>query len=207
MAFRTLSAIICLLLAIPSHATAQQSLAEDAAFADVQKHFAEAYNNKNVDAMAAAFTENGIRVTPSGIFQGRDAIRRNLQEVLNMGLHDYTVRRTISRLEGNFVSMPGSGRPSSAINLSTAITPRSLSARVIKRRSWKRRLLSPHLERKWTCRDCAEEVRFRKSGNWASTSIYEYEPWIIDLSAAVIITAQQTSQSQYKHRTSRGYLA
>ena len=35
----------------------------------------------------------------------------------------------------------------------------------------------------------------------------EYEPWIIDLSAAVIITAQQTSQSQYKHRTSRGYLA
>jgi len=45
-------------------------------------------------------------------------------------------------------SMPGSGRPSWEINLSTAITPRSWSARVIKRRSWKRRLPSPHLDRK-----------------------------------------------------------
>jgi ketosteroid isomerase-like protein len=65
------------------------------------------YNHKDVDAMAAAFTENGIRVTPSGIFQGRDAIRCNLQDALNMGLHDYAVRRTISRLEGNFVFNAG----------------------------------------------------------------------------------------------------
>jgi hypothetical protein len=36
----------------------------------------------DVDAMAAAFTENGVRVTPSGIFQGRDAIRRNLQDAV-----------------------------------------------------------------------------------------------------------------------------
>jgi ketosteroid isomerase-like protein len=107
MALRTLPATICLLLAIPPHATAQQSSTEDTAFADVQKHFAEAYNNKDVDAMAAAFTENGIRVTPSGIFQGRESIRRNLQDVLNMGLHDYSVRRTISRLEGNFVLNAG----------------------------------------------------------------------------------------------------
>ena len=32
--------------------------------------------------MAAAFTENGVRVTPSGILQGRDAIRRNLQDAV-----------------------------------------------------------------------------------------------------------------------------
>ena len=107
MALKTLPATICLLLAVPAHATAQQSSTEDTAFADVQKHFAEAYNHKDVDAMAAAFTENGIRVTPSGIFEGRDAIRRNLQDVINMGLHDYTVRRTISRLEGNFVFNAG----------------------------------------------------------------------------------------------------
>jgi ketosteroid isomerase-like protein len=107
MALRTLPATICLLLAILSHATAQQSSTEDTAFADVQKHFAEAYNRKDVDAMAAAFTENGIRVTPSGIFQGRDAIRRNLQDALNLGLHGYTVRRIISRLEGNFVFNAG----------------------------------------------------------------------------------------------------
>jgi Skp family chaperone for outer membrane proteins len=61
MALRILSATICLLLALTSHATAQQSAADDTAFADVQKHFAEAYNHKDVDAMAAAFTENGVR--------------------------------------------------------------------------------------------------------------------------------------------------
>jgi SnoaL-like domain len=148
MALRTLPAIICLLLAIPSHATAQQSSTEDTAFADVQKHFAEAYNNKDVDAMAAAFTENGIRVTPSGNFQGRDSIRRNLQDVLNMGLHDYQCDELYRVWKATSFLMPGSGRPSWGINLSTAITPRSLSARVTRQRSWKRRLLSPHFDRK-----------------------------------------------------------
>jgi ketosteroid isomerase-like protein len=80
---------------------------DDGAFAAIQQHFAEAYNRKDADAMAAAFTEDGIRVTPSGIFQGRDAIRRNLQDVLNMGLHDYKVQRTITRSEGTFVFNAG----------------------------------------------------------------------------------------------------
>jgi len=57
--------------------------------------------------MAAAFAEDGIRVSPSGIFQGRAAIRRNLQDVLNMGLHDYTVQRTVSRSDGTFVFNAG----------------------------------------------------------------------------------------------------
>jgi len=61
MASRILPATICLLLALSSHATAQQSPADDTAFADVQKHFAEAYNHKDVDATGAAFTENGVR--------------------------------------------------------------------------------------------------------------------------------------------------
>jgi hypothetical protein len=92
MALRILPATICLLLALSSHATAQQSSTEETAFADVQKHFAEAHNHKDVDAMAAAFTENGVRVTPSGIFQGRDAIRRNLQDALDMGLLRLEIR-------------------------------------------------------------------------------------------------------------------
>jgi ketosteroid isomerase-like protein len=91
---------LCVVLAMTSQARAQQDRADDSVYADLQKHFAEAYNRKDADAMAAAFTENGIRVTPGGIFEGRDAIRRNLQDVLNMGLHDYTVRRTLSRSEG-----------------------------------------------------------------------------------------------------------
>jgi len=79
----------------------------DDQYAELQKNFAEAYNRKDADAMAAAFAEDGIRVTPSGIFQGRAAIRRNLQDVLNMGLHDYTVQRTVSRSEGTFVFNAG----------------------------------------------------------------------------------------------------
>jgi len=74
-------------------AAAQEKQVTDDQYAELQKNFAEAYNRKDADAMAAAFAEDGIRVTPSGIFRGRDAIHRNLQDVLNMGLHDYTVPR------------------------------------------------------------------------------------------------------------------
>ena len=57
--------------------------------------------------MAAFFSENGVRITPAGIFRGRDAIRREMQRVIEMGLHDYSVRRTVSRLEGNMVFNAG----------------------------------------------------------------------------------------------------
>jgi ketosteroid isomerase-like protein len=60
--------------------------------------------------MAAAFSEDAIRVTPSGIFRGRAAIRKNFEDALNMGLHDYTVQRSISRVEGNFVFNAGEWR-------------------------------------------------------------------------------------------------
>jgi ketosteroid isomerase-like protein len=72
-------------------------------FEKVQSDFAEAYNRKDVDAMAMAFSETAIRVTPTGIFEGGEAIRRNLQDAIKMGLHDYTVRRTVSRQYGAFV--------------------------------------------------------------------------------------------------------
>ena len=110
MASRTLAAAICLLLAASLHARAEQNQTgqtDDAAFVNIQKYFAEAYNRGDVDAMAAAFAENGVRVTPSGIFQGRDAIRRNLQDAVNMGLHDYTVRRTLSRSRDGLVFNAG----------------------------------------------------------------------------------------------------
>jgi SnoaL-like domain len=94
---RTVFAILGLLVAIPSLAGAQQDRTTDSAVADFQKDFAAAYNRGDVDAMAAAFTEKAVRVTPSGIFQGRDAIRRGFQDAQKLGLHDYSVRRVISR--------------------------------------------------------------------------------------------------------------
>jgi ketosteroid isomerase-like protein len=73
----------------------------------VQAEFADAYNRKDVAAMTAFFSENGVRITPSGIFRGRDAIRREMQRVIEMGVHDYSVRRIVSRLEGNMVFNAG----------------------------------------------------------------------------------------------------
>src|SRR5437764_2682806 len=106
---RMIQTIVCVLLGATSLAIAQQSIpvTDDEVFQQVQKQFAEAYNRKDVQAMAALFTENGLRVTPSGIFNGRDAIRRNMQEAIEMGVHDYTVQRTVSRREGQLILNAG----------------------------------------------------------------------------------------------------
>ena len=95
----------CMLLCVVAPALAQQdpSASEEKLYENVLKQFAEAYNRQDADAMAALFTENGIRVTPNGILQGRDAIRHELQHMLAMGLHDYIVRRTVSHSEGNLI--------------------------------------------------------------------------------------------------------
>jgi ketosteroid isomerase-like protein len=77
-------------------------------FEKMQSEFAEAHNRKDIAAMAGFFSENGVRITPAGVFRGRDAIGRELQRVvIDLGLHDYSVRRTISRLEGNMVFNAG----------------------------------------------------------------------------------------------------
>jgi ketosteroid isomerase-like protein len=106
MVFRWIP-IACLLLAIPGTAIPYTVMAQDqldgAATAEMQKRFAEAYNRGDVDAMAAAFMEQAVRVTPTEKFQGRDAIRRSFQDALKLGLHDYSVQRVISRSEGPFV--------------------------------------------------------------------------------------------------------
>ena len=77
-------------------------------FEEKQSEFAEAYNRKDVPAMAAFFTEDAVRITPAGVFRGREAIGRELQRVsVDLGLHDYSVKRTVSRLEGNMVFNAG----------------------------------------------------------------------------------------------------
>ncbi|MCK1407690.1 nuclear transport factor 2 family protein [Bradyrhizobium sp. 76] len=102
---RTVVLAAFLLISASYVAAAQQTSGDQ--YADLQKNFAEAYNRKDVDAMAAAFTDDAIRVTPSGMFVGREAIRRNLQDVVNLDLHDYSVERNVSRSFGNFVFNAG----------------------------------------------------------------------------------------------------
>jgi ketosteroid isomerase-like protein len=106
MAFRSASFILCLLLAIPRMTIAGETL-DAAAMDEMHKHFSEAYNRGDLDSMAATFTENAVRVTPSGIFQGREAIRQSFSDALKLGLHDYSVQRTLSRPEGDFVFNAG----------------------------------------------------------------------------------------------------
>jgi ketosteroid isomerase-like protein len=91
---------IALPLVISVAASAQQGALDPSA--EMQKHFSEAYNKGDWDAMAAAFTEDAVRVTPSGVFKGRDSIRRGFADALKLGLHDYSVRRLSSREEGRF---------------------------------------------------------------------------------------------------------
>lgn len=107
---RMLYAGLATLLLIGAPPAQAQKSSDDDPSRNMKQHFAEAYNRGDVEAMADAFMENAIRVTPSGIFRGRDAIRRSFQAALDMGLHDYTVKRTISRSEGRFIFDTGEWR-------------------------------------------------------------------------------------------------
>ncbi|MET4493680.1 nuclear transport factor 2 family protein [Bradyrhizobium sp. LA7.1] len=97
-----------LCLATPASTQQPEPVAGGEPFEKMQSEFAEAYNRKDIAAMAGFFSENGVRITPAGIFRGRDAIGRELRRVvIDLGLHDYSVRRTVSRLEGDMVFNAG----------------------------------------------------------------------------------------------------
>lgn len=102
------SCAITLLLVLSGSAAAQQAALDPSA--EMQKQFAEAYNKGDLDAMAGHFTEDAMRVTPSGIFKGSDAIRRGFQDALKLGLHDYSVKRVSSRTDGKFIFNIGEWR-------------------------------------------------------------------------------------------------
>lgn len=101
-------AVALLLCAVTPASPQQEAAAGGELFEKVQSEFAEAYNRKDVAAMAAFFTKDAVRITPAGVFRGRDAIGRELQRVvIELGLHDYRVRRTVSRLQGGMVFNAG----------------------------------------------------------------------------------------------------
>jgi ketosteroid isomerase-like protein len=106
-----IAAIFLLSIVTPASTQQDEPGAGGALFEKLQSEFAEAYNRKDVPAMAAFFSENGVRITPAGVFRGREAIGRELQRVvIDLGLHDYSVRRTVSRLEGGMVFNAGEWR-------------------------------------------------------------------------------------------------
>jgi ketosteroid isomerase-like protein len=103
-----LVAIMLLGAAAPASTQQVEPSAGGDLFEKMQSDFAEAYNRRDIAAMAGFFSENAVRITPAGIFRGRDAIGRELQRVvIDLGLHDYNVRRTVSRLQGGMVFNAG----------------------------------------------------------------------------------------------------
>jgi ketosteroid isomerase-like protein len=100
--------IISLWIATPASTQQPEPSAGGELFEKMQSEFAEAYNRKDIAGMAALFSENGVRITPAGVFRGRDAIERELRRVVTeLGLHDFSARRTVSRLEGGMVFNAG----------------------------------------------------------------------------------------------------
>jgi len=77
-----IATVMSLCVATPASTQQYEPSAGGELFEKVQSEFAEAYNRKDIAGMAAFFSENGIRITPAGVFRGRDAIERELRRVV-----------------------------------------------------------------------------------------------------------------------------
>jgi ketosteroid isomerase-like protein len=98
-----ISGAVLLCVAVPAVAQPGPSAADYQRCEGLQGRFNEARARQDAQGMAAVFAENAVRVTPDGIFQGRDAIRGNLQSLVTAGLRDFTSQRTVLRHEGDLL--------------------------------------------------------------------------------------------------------
>jgi uncharacterized protein (TIGR02246 family) len=64
---------------------------------EVHVQFTTAFNRQDAAGLAALFSEDGIRVTPQGIIQGRDAIQKDLDKRFQSGFHDLSITPLIVR--------------------------------------------------------------------------------------------------------------
>ena len=99
------AALLC--VSVPATAQPSPSATDYQQCEELQSRFNESRARQDTQAMAAVFAEDAVRVTPDGVFQGRDAIRRNLQSLVTAGLRDFTSQRTVLRHEGNLLLAAG----------------------------------------------------------------------------------------------------
>lgn len=95
--------MLCALL--PWMAGAAPSEADYQRCEALKARFNEARARQDLNGMATLFAQDAIRVTPEGVFEGRDAISRSLQGLV--GLRDVTTERTVSRREGDLMFTAG----------------------------------------------------------------------------------------------------
>ena len=76
IAMRKIFLMLGLATALATSAVGQQNVTQtdQQAAREVHLQFMTAFNRQVAAGLAALFSENGIRVTPEGIIQGRDAI-------------------------------------------------------------------------------------------------------------------------------------
>jgi ketosteroid isomerase-like protein len=59
--------------------------------------FTTAFNRQDAAGLAALFSEDGIRITPQGIIQGRDAIQKDSDKRFQSRFHDLSITPLIVR--------------------------------------------------------------------------------------------------------------
>jgi ketosteroid isomerase-like protein len=97
--------IASLLIGLATSAAGQQNVsqADQQAAREVHEQFTTAFNRQDAASFAALFSEDGIRVTPQGIIQGRDAIHKDLEKRFQSGFHDLSITSRIIRSLGDSI--------------------------------------------------------------------------------------------------------
>jgi uncharacterized protein (TIGR02246 family) len=88
-----------LLIGLATSTIGQQSvpLTEQQAAREVHVQFTTAFNRQDAAALAALFSEDGIRVTPQGIIQGRESIKKDSDKRFQSRFHDLSISPLIVR--------------------------------------------------------------------------------------------------------------
>jgi uncharacterized protein (TIGR02246 family) len=97
--------ITSLLTGLATSALAQQNVpqTDQQAAREVHMQFTTAFNRQDAAGIAALFAEDGIRVTPQGIIQGRDAIQKDADKRFQSRFHDLALTPLIVRALGNSI--------------------------------------------------------------------------------------------------------
>src|SRR5262245_47962649 len=88
-----------LVIGLATSAIGQQNVpqTDQEAAREIHVQFTTAFNRQDAAALAALFSEDGIRITPQGIIQGRDAIHKDSDKRFQSRFHDLSITPLIVR--------------------------------------------------------------------------------------------------------------
>lgn len=93
------------LLGLATSAIGQQNVpqTDHEATREVHLKFTTAFNRQDGAALAALFLEDGLRVTPQGIVQGREAIHKDADKRFQARFHDLSITPLTARTVGGSI--------------------------------------------------------------------------------------------------------